>query len=297
MKTIIVSLSGGKDSTAMLLHLVEHYGPERLIAHYQVIPADWDETLPYVQSVCARLGVTLVAQQILYQPVGEGTGVRTLDVIDIKDKRDIVPWGLPNTIADITDLAMRRGWPPSPAMRWCTSYAKVRVLDRWITGQQNAGLKLGPDVIVALGERWAESPRRAKKVELWPRPKCQRKAYRVWNWLPVIAWSRRQTFRQMRDWGIEPHPAYRAQGMADWQMVDVDAEGGPRTGCRACLYASHLDLCHQALIEANRGLFERVHFVEQVTGRTWWIDGRTAKQYLDGVHLNIPTHTQLEFSF
>ena len=54
---ILISLSGGKDSTAMLLYLVEHYGPERLIAHYQVLPEDWLETLPYVQDVCARLGV------------------------------------------------------------------------------------------------------------------------------------------------------------------------------------------------------------------------------------------------
>ena len=171
------------------------------------------------------------------------------------------------------------------------------MLDRWIATRQNAGLKLGPDVVVALGERWAESPRRSKKVELWPRPRCQRKTYRVWNWLPAIAWSRRDTFRRMRDWGIAPHPAYRAQGMADWQMYDVDAEGGPRTGCRACLYASHVDLCHQALVETNRGLFERVHLVEQITGRTWWIDGRTAKQYLDGARLDIPTHTQLTFRF
>lgn len=269
---IIISLSGGKDSTALLLYLAEHYGTERLVAHYQVLPVDWPETLSYNQQLCARLGVPLVAQQILYQPVGEGTGVRTLDVIDIRNERDIVPWGLPNTIADITDLAMRRGWPPSPAVRYCTTYFKVRVLDRWIIEQQNAGLKLGPDVIVALGERAGESPRRAKKVEWWLRPGCQRQAYRVWNWLPVISWSRRDVFRRLRDWSIEPHPAYRAQGMVGWQMVDVDAEGGPRTGCRACLYASHVDLCHQAMIAANRSLFERIHLVERVIGRTWWMN-------------------------
>jgi hypothetical protein len=95
----------------------------------------------------------------------------------------------------------------------------------------------------------------------------------------------------MRDWGIEPHPAYKAQGMADWQMYDVDAEGGPRTSCRACIYASHADLCHQALVEANRSLFERIHLVEQVTSRTWWIDGRTANRYLYGT-LSVPVPLQ-----
>jgi hypothetical protein len=274
----------------MLLYLVEHYGPGRLIAHYQILPEDWPETLPYVQDVCTRLGVPLVAQQMVYEPVGNGTGVRRMDVIDVAAPGDIVPWGTPGAIAGITDLALRRQWPPTPGCRFGTAYFKVRLLDWWIIQQQRA-MALGSDVIVALGERWAESPRRAKKVELWPRPRCQRKTYRVWNWLPMIAWSRRQTFRRMRDWDIEPHPAYRAQGMADWQMYDVDAEGGPRTGCRACLYASHVDLCHQALVEANRGLFERVHLVEQATGRTWWIDRRTARQYLDGA-FRVPVSSQ-----
>ena len=51
-------------------------------------------------------------------------------------------------------------------------------------------------------------------------------------------------------------------------QVDVDAEGGPRTGCRCCIYNSHADLCHQAQIDANRPLFERIDLVERRTGRT-----------------------------
>ena len=279
---IIASLSGGKDSTAMLLHLVEHYGPETLIAHHQVLPEDWPETLPYVQELCRRLHVWLVVQQMIYEPVGDGTAVRRLEVRNIYTPSDIVRWGNPGKITGITDLAMRRNWPPSPSRRFCTSYFKVRLLNWWIIRQQRS-MALGPEVIVALGERWAESPRRAKKVELWPRAKCQRKSYRVWNWEPVISWSRRQVFHKLRDWGIEPHPAYRAQGMADWQMYDQDAEGGPRTSCRLCIYCTHSDACHQALMEANRGLLEQVHLVEQVTGRTWWMNGRSASRYLDAV--------------
>jgi 3'-phosphoadenosine 5'-phosphosulfate sulfotransferase (PAPS reductase)/FAD synthetase len=270
---IIASLSGGKDSAAMLLYLVEHYGPKKLIAHYQVLPEDWPETLGYNQQLCARLGVPLVAQQIVYEPVGDATGVRTLNIIDIQRESDIVPWGN-GVIAGITDLAMRRRWPPSPSVRFCTSYFKVRPLNRWIIDQQRT-MALGPDVIVALGERWAESPHRSKKAELWPRPKCQRRAYRVWNWLPAISWSRRQTFRRMRDWGIKPHPAYRAQGMVDWQMYDQDAEGGPRTGCRFCIYNTLSDLCHQAQIEANQPLLRQIAEVETQTGRTWWMDKST----------------------
>ena len=216
--TIVVSLSGGKDSVAMLLYLVEHYGSENLIAHYQVLPEDWSETLPYVRGICSRLNVKLVSQQMLYRQVGDGTSVERLAVCNIQDENDIVSWGVPGIIAGVTDLAFRRKWPPSPSVRFCTAYFKIRLLNWWIIQQQRSSMALSTDVIVAMGERWAESPRRAKKVELWPRRGCQRKAYCVWNWLPVVGWSRRETFRKMREWGTGPHPAYKAQGMTDWQI-------------------------------------------------------------------------------
>lgn len=277
---IVASLSGGKDSAAMLLYLVEHYGPDRVIAHLQVLPEDWPETVPYVQDLCGRLGVQLVAQQIIYEHVGDGTGVRTWAIINITNSLHIVPWGEAGVIAGITDLAMRRHWPPSPATRWCTSYFKVRVLNRWIIDQQNNGLKLGKDVVVALGERWAESPRRGKKVEWWLRRGCQRRAYNVWNWEPVISWSRRRVFRKLRDHSIEPHPAYHHQGMTPWQMYDQDTEGGPRTSCRFCIYATKSDICHQMQIEANKPLTNRIKHVEQVTGRTWWMGGRSVASHI-----------------
>ena len=276
---IIASLSGGKDSVAMLLYLVEHYGPGHVIAHLQVLPEDWPETVPYTQDLCGRLDVQLVAQQIIYEHVGDGTGVRTWAIIDITDPLHIVPWGQDGVIAGITDLAMRRHWPSSPATRYCTTYFKVRVLNRWIIDQQRT-MALGKDVVVALGERWAESPRRAKKVEWWPRAKCQRRAYNVWNWLPVISWSRRRVFRILRDHSIEPHPAYHHQGMADWQMYDQDTEGGPRTSCRFCIYATKSDICHQMQIETNKPLTKRIERIERITGRTWWMGGRSVASHI-----------------
>ena len=62
---MIVSVSGGKDSIAMLLDQVERGGPNGLLAHYQVMPEDWPETLGYTQAVCRQLGVPLLAQQIV----------------------------------------------------------------------------------------------------------------------------------------------------------------------------------------------------------------------------------------
>lgn len=260
---IITSLSGGKDSVAQTILLVERFGP-KVIAHYQVLPEDWPETLPYVQDICNHLGIRLVAQQAVYEPTGDGRGVHRAVILDIHSPSDIVRWGN-GVIAGATDLALRRGWPPSAASRFCTSYFKRDLLNAWLVQNRDW---LGEEVVIALGERAAESPRRAKKPEFWPR--IERRGWTVWNWLPVHQLSRRQVFRLLHDYGFEPHPAYRAQGMTPRDMLDKDEEGGPRTACRFCIYASVADVCHQAQIESNRGLLSRIAFVEQVTGKTWW---------------------------
>jgi len=48
-----------------------------------------------------------VMQQMVYEPIGDGTAVRRLQVQDIHTPNDVVPWGNPGTIAGITDLALR----------------------------------------------------------------------------------------------------------------------------------------------------------------------------------------------
>ncbi|MCP4593687.1 MAG: hypothetical protein GY842_23370 [bacterium] len=269
---IVSSVSGGKDGLAQTLWLVERYGADRVIVHHQVIPEQWPETFPYVQEACAVLGVRLVAQQVIYEhrPDTE-RGVRRLAICDVHSPDDIVPWGQPGVVAGVTDLALRRRWPPSPSVRFCTRYFKCAVLDAWIARNHDW---LGSDVVVALGERAAESARRAKKMELWPR--LRRKNWTAWNWLPVHQWSRREVFRKLRDWGLAPHPAYRHQGMSSRRMYDVDEEGGPRCSCRFCIYATRADVCHQAEMESNRTLLRRLIAVERATGRTWWTRGRAA---------------------
>lgn len=263
--TVVASLSGGKDSLDMLLRVVRRFGADRVVAHYQVIPEDWDETLEFNQDACRQLGIRLVAQQVIYEPKpGTEHGIRRLEIRDIQSAADIVQPGS-GAIASLTDLAYRREWPPSPASRLCTSSFKRDLLDAWI--RQNQAW-LGSTIIVALGERAAESRRRAGKARIWPR--IGTKHWQAWNWLPVHNASRREIFRHLRDHGFDPHPAYRHQGMTPEQMYDKDEEGGPRCGCVACIFASHADVCHQASVASNREILYRIAQFEAATGRTWW---------------------------
>ena len=56
---VIVSVSGGKDSIAMLLQVLETIPRELMIAHHQIVLEDWPGTVEYCETVCRRLGVPL----------------------------------------------------------------------------------------------------------------------------------------------------------------------------------------------------------------------------------------------
>src|SRR5215469_14338027 len=64
--TVVVSMSGGKDSVAALLAALERYGIKRVMAHHQVILEDWPGTPEYCQQVCDFLGVPLYMSQAQY---------------------------------------------------------------------------------------------------------------------------------------------------------------------------------------------------------------------------------------
>jgi hypothetical protein len=64
---IVVSHSGGKDSTLMLALMVEQFGGKvPITAHHQVLPEAWEGTVEYTQASCDRYGVPLVVEQAHY---------------------------------------------------------------------------------------------------------------------------------------------------------------------------------------------------------------------------------------
>lgn len=314
---VVVSLSGGKDSAAMLLYLTELLGVAAIhCCHYQYLPLDWEESLPYNQELCRFVGVPLVCEQMVYEPKPDSThGVQRREVRVVQTLADAVGWegeligcatdyalrrGQPPSpttryctgkmkdrllddwlrrersgavgeggIGDPTALAMRQGYPPTMQQRACTAYYKEQTLDTWIV-RQRAQAALGNLVIVALGLRARESARRAKLLPVAYRgdPKV---SYQVLNWLPVHDWRRIATFRKLAEWGFAPHPAYERQGLARHAQLDVDEEGGPRTGCRFCIFATDADCQHQADDPANWEALAQVAKVEEATGMTWWM--------------------------
>lgn len=95
----ILSLSGGKDSTALAIYLMDR------VPDLEYVFCDTEKELPetydYLQRIEAHLGKTIVRLK------HDGRGFDH-------------------------HLAMRHGFLPSPLNRWCTEYLKLRPFERYV---------------------------------------------------------------------------------------------------------------------------------------------------------------------
>ncbi len=97
---VIVNFSGGKDSTVAILEALKRFRKEDIILCYQDTGAEYLETEGHVQKIANQLELPLVI---------------------LKREEDF--WG----------MARRRKFFPTPGLRWCTSYLKRDLLNKWIT--------------------------------------------------------------------------------------------------------------------------------------------------------------------
>lgn len=112
----IVSLSGGKDSTALAIYLRQRY-PE-LPAEYVFCDtgAELDETYEYLERLEALLGV-------------EVTRLSALDLLGLASK--------PNRSAfDVWLYEVYGGFLPSPRSRWCTRVLKIKPFEEYVGEDQ-----------------------------------------------------------------------------------------------------------------------------------------------------------------
>lgn len=177
-----VGHSGGKDSSATLIHLLALGIPPTniLVVHASLGHIEWPGALEMARDHAARAGAAFVVAQ----------AKRTLFdmVIDRYNKRPEVP-----------------SWP-SAAHRTCTSDLKRGPCSREIRRYANEhGFTR---VVNCLGLRAQESPARRKRPAWSLNPK-ETNSKRVWHeWLPIHDWTTQKVFRAIEDAGEKLHPAY-----------------------------------------------------------------------------------------
>lgn len=217
-RKIIVSFSGGKDSLASVLKLLDLGVPKSKIElwHEDVDGGrdderfmDWPCTRSYCRAVAEHLGITIRFQYreggILREMMREDA--KTGDVY--YEEPDGSIYCLPTKGGK---ESTRLKWPAMSAdlrVRWCSAYAKTDVFRKTLNNHPDfQGSNNDPyRVLVVTGERREESSNRAKyhEAELHA---CNSKTRIVHAWRGVIDESEQEVWERIRKYKIMPAPPY-----------------------------------------------------------------------------------------
>jgi len=267
---ILVSFSGGKDSLALVLDLLERGVPrDRIQLWHQCVDGeagvdqpfvDWPCTESYVRAVGQALGVRVLFQWRLGGFLGEmlKEDARTRPVrFERQDGSIGQAGGLKSKVGT------RRMFPQASgnlAVRWCSAVLKI---DAMALALNNEPAFRSGRFLVLTGERREESANRATYAEREPH-RCDCTRRRVDAWRSVIDWSEEKVWDIMRRWRIQPHPAYRL--------------GFSRVSCLTCIFAGPDQWASVRKIAPDR--FARIAAYEREFGCTIK-QGMTVEQLAD----------------
>jgi len=228
----VVAFSGGKDSLACVLHLLELGVPKDRIElwHHEIDGRegsnlmDWASTPAYCRKVAKELGISY------FSSWKEGGFEREM----LRDNQPTAPThfetpgGAVLTAGGVSGkLGTRLKFPQTSAdlsVRWCSAYLKIDVFCIALRNQSRfAGLK----TLVLSGERAQESSCRAKYKPFESHRTDARdgKSQRhVDAWRPVHQWSEADVWAIIQRFKIAPHCGYRL--------------GFGRLSCARCIFGS-----------------------------------------------------------
>lgn len=246
---VIIAFSGGKDSLACLLHVLDQgVSKERIeLWHHDVdgqegsTLMDWPVTRDYCRKVAEYFELPL------YFSWKEGGFEREMT-------RDNTPtartwFETPSGTASAGGngpLGTRKKFPQVGAdlkTRWCSAYLKIDVCSAAIRNQDRFK---GIRTLVVTGERAEESKSRSKYKEFEPH-RAHNQSRHIDQWRPVHKWQESDVWAIIERFKIVPHPAY--------------VLGWGRVSCAACIFGSKDQWASLAAI--NPGQVERIAQYEE----------------------------------
>jgi 3'-phosphoadenosine 5'-phosphosulfate sulfotransferase (PAPS reductase)/FAD synthetase len=241
----LVSVSGGKDSTATLLLAIERHGAANVRAAFADTGNEHESTYDYVRYLAGATGVAIEwlradfadwwwrKRTFIQEKWPERMARATVEPDDDADlgELDAVRTWTDEQIAEIQarvlavfdkgptgnpylDLCIIKGRFPSRRAQFCTQYLKTEPL---VEHQLGLIEKFGA-VESWQGVRADESESRAKL------PERDDRGGGLTVYRPILRWNVDQVFAQHRKHGIEPNPLYRL--------------GMSRVGCFPCINAA-----------------------------------------------------------
>lgn len=263
---LAISISGGKDSQAMLIALTRLYQPSGwtgplFAIHAHLGRAEWPQSLGMCQKMADDAGIPLT---VVARPQGDL-------VQEIEDRKEkLAGTGKPfwpdaknryctsDQKRTQIDKVLRAPFWPDAKNRYCTSHHKTNQIDKRLRGY--------PVVISAEGIRAEESPARAKKSPFGVRKAITAKALEEMTpadalaqqspgqrvgltWYPIFYWEKPHVYERcghtLDELG-ERRALYRAgdheQALNGWQMHPAYVFGNERLSCALCILGSRNDI-------------------------------------------------------
>lgn len=230
---VIVAFSGGKDSVACLLHLLDLGVPREKIElwHHDVDGRegsdlmDWPVTRDYCRKVAAAFGLAIYFSW----KMGGFEGEMLRENARTQPIRFEVPGGEVAQAGGVRGkLSTRRKFPQVSAdlsTRWCSAYLKIDVCTAALNNQPRF---VDKRVLLVTGERAQESTARAKYKVLEPHKSDNRngKVRRrlVDQWRAVHKWTEVEVWAILERYRVNPHPCYQL--------------GFSRASCLACIFGN-----------------------------------------------------------
>lgn len=228
----IVSFSGGKDSTATFLYLLDNGIPKSKIElWHQCIDGreqtffDWEITTDYCRKFAKAFGVKIYFQWKEGGFKRELFRENSLTAPNCFEKTD----GTIGRVGGVSGKkATRRKFPqqsPDLSVRWCSSYLKIDVCSAAIRNQERFK---GIRTLVLSGERGEESPQRAKysifepdRADLRNGKTYQRHVDRL---RPIRDWKEAEVWAIIEKYRVRTHPCYYM--------------GWGRCSCKFCIFGN-----------------------------------------------------------
>jgi len=240
----IVSFSGGKDSTASFLYLLDNGVPvDKIELWHQDIDGrsetffDWEVTPDYCRQFARAFGVKIFFQWKeggFQREMLRKESLTAPTVFELPDGSTRIRGGTDGK------LNTRRKFPQICAdlrKRWCSGYLKIDVFTMAIVNQERFR---NSRTLVISGERGEESPQRAKYKIFEPDRADRRygKASRhVDRYRPIRDWKEAWVWDIIRKYRVRPHPCYFI--------------GFSRCSCKFCIFGNKDQMASANLISPD----------------------------------------------
>lgn len=228
----IVAFSGGKDSTACFLHLLELGIPNSKIElwHHDIDGRegsrlmDWPITRQYCKDFAKAFDVPIYfswkvggfeCELFRENQLTRATKFETPDgqIVSVGGQR-----GKLNTRLKFPQVSANL------SVRWCSAYLKIDVCSNALRNQSRFD---NSKTLLISGERAQESAARSKYKVLEPDRSDNRtgsKKRHVDRWRPIHSWAEKDVWEIIERFKVNPHPAYKI--------------GFGRVSCMTCIFGN-----------------------------------------------------------